>query len=684
MRKKVCFLIIVVFAATLYAASGNAGRSFALRYLNLAMNAVSADDYETADALSVTGLSYDQTVSDFWFIRANAAEKRNDPPKNIIEYLEKAITYTDWLKYSKTNAVIMLADLYYTTGSYSKCIDILKDASKYSVPEVYYLEAASMYALNKVKEARNIISFATSLYPDNAEFVSLFFRNEYEICQKSGAQVPYKETSNVELCQSLLKRVYSIFEKSPEILLYAAFFADQEEASNLIRLYTAGTDVYGYDIFYPFASMKCGFLTETQAFDAYTEISGGVFKYDVFSKMAREMKSENARSHLQSVLSGFSATIKFSSLENGVYDLTCSYKYGRPEKIVYDRTDDGVVEWYIECDYGAPVYCMDNEHQYSVRYHSFPSIKNAEFLSTGASYSFVPFSENWTPVVFEKASFGNDNNPFFIPVLSEKSVENGRYQILSETDALKNANQVKLPLSDGNKNEVVFSLFEKKPVSATYFENGTEYADAVFSNGLLSLRNVDMDRDGVKEMKEMYRIPYEKTDEKTQKTLTSSLFGKLPYNHDLWLSDLYIDTDGDTSFDYHTVYSEDGWTHSFWGVDENGGYESSYSENFDGSLREVQFYHPLENVLITAMMRGERLITISVGKEIYSIFYDEPNDFYWVYKRPSESSFVPKIKSLLDEQGSGLNVMVIYDLEDGSRVLAEKTCGVYFGVIVYD
>ena len=45
---------------------------------------------------------------------------------------------------------------------------------------------------------------------------------------------------------------------------------------------------------------------------------------------------------------------------------------------------------------------------------------------------------------------------------------------------------------------------------------------------------------------------------------------------------------------------------------------------------------------------------------------------------------MPEVKQLLDEQGSGLNVMVIYDLEDGSRVLAEKTCGIYFGVVVYE
>ena len=59
MKKKVCFLLLVVLAASLFAATSGAGRNFALRYLNLAINAVSSGDYESADSLAVTGLSYD-------------------------------------------------------------------------------------------------------------------------------------------------------------------------------------------------------------------------------------------------------------------------------------------------------------------------------------------------------------------------------------------------------------------------------------------------------------------------------------------------------------------------------------------------------------------------------------------------------------------------------------------------
>ena len=178
MKKKVCFMMLVVLAASLFAAAGNAGRNFALRYLNLAINAVSSGDYESADALAVTGLSYDETVADFWYIRARAAAEKNEASKNIIEYLEKAVGYTDWLKYSSTNAVVMLADLYYKTGNFNQCLDILNDVSKNAMPEIYYLQAASLYAVGRVKEARNIISFSTSLYPENAEFVSLFFKSE--------------------------------------------------------------------------------------------------------------------------------------------------------------------------------------------------------------------------------------------------------------------------------------------------------------------------------------------------------------------------------------------------------------------------------------------------------------------------------------------------------------------------
>ena len=83
-------------------------------------------------------------------------------------------------------------------------------------------------------------------------------------------------------------------------------------------------------------------------------------------------------------------------------------------------------------------------------------------------------------------------------------------------------------------------------------------------------------------------------------------------------------------------------------------------------------------------MRNDKLITVAIGKEVYSVFYDEDNDFYWVYERPDENDFVPEIKSLLDEKGDGLNVTVIYNIDSQKYVIAEKTCGVYFGVLLYD
>ena len=215
MKKACCLILAFAAAAVLCAGTVAAGRTIATRYLNLAINAVSYGDYDSADSLAVTGLSYDETVADFWFIRAKAAVETGLPAKNAIEYLEKAVSLSDWLKYGSTNAIIMLAELYYETGSYNKCLSILQSASKFVVPEAYYLQAASLYAINKEKEARTVISFASSIFPDNAEFLTLFFKSEYEIIEKKGGAArvrPYKETPSGEVSGALLKRVYSVYE----------------------------------------------------------------------------------------------------------------------------------------------------------------------------------------------------------------------------------------------------------------------------------------------------------------------------------------------------------------------------------------------------------------------------------------------------------------------------------------
>ncbi len=683
MRKKVCSLFLVFAAAAVFCAGTvSAGRTIAIRYLNLAINAVSYGDYDSADALAVTGLSYDETIADFWFIRAKAAAETGLPAKDSIAYLETAVSLTDWLNYNNTNAIIMLAELYYKTGSYNKCISVLQSASKYTLPQAYYLQAASLYAINREKEARTIISFSSSLFPDNAEFLTLFFKSEFNIIENNGGTVhsqPYRETPSGEVSTELLKRVYSVYEADPTLLLYAAFFAEPEESYNLIKLYTAGTDLYGYDIFYPYAALRCGFISETEAFSKYVEIADGVFNYDMLLSMASVIKSDEGKSKLLGFLSGFSGVINFSANKNTVYDLSCKYNYGRPDKIAYDRNNDGVIEWTVDCDYGTPVLFNDNEHNIVLKYHSFPSVKSADFANTGISYSFVPFSMNWTPLLMEKAPFGDVSNPFFIPVVKDGLSEE---PCINEDDAFSNANQTSFPLERGTT--AVFSLYKGEPVRAVYYLNGTEYADAVFKNGVLTARNVDMDKDGIKEISEVYTVPELEHSEEELKAIAEPVFGNMPYKHDVWLSELRIDTDGDSILDYKTVYSEDGWTHTFWGMDGLGGYESSYSENADKSLRESQFYHPLDKVLITAMLRGDKLITVSIGKVVYSVFYDETNDFYWVFEKPENDSFVPEIKQKLDEKGSGLNVTIIYNIDSEKYVVAEKTCGVYFGVLLYE
>ncbi|MCR4940980.1 MAG: CDC27 family protein [Treponemataceae bacterium] len=676
MRKKVFLLLFCFFSVFLFCAEIKAGRSIATRYLNLAVNALSSEDYENADFLAGTGLSYDETIADFWFIRAKAASGKNAAMKEIISYLEKAVALTDWLKFSRTNSVVMLADLYYKTGAYEPCLDLLLTVSDSTLPELYYLEASACYELGKLQLARSVISLATSLYPDNPEFLSLFFKKEFEICEEAGAAFPYKESPRGELSRALQKRVKSHFEKNPELLLYSSFFVEAEEAYDLLQLYEAGTDVYGFHIFYPYAALKCGYLSEQDALDSYIKIAEGVFDYRMLCRIASEMKTEESRLLFQSFLHDFSCEIRFTSKEKSLYDLSCLYSYGRPQRITYDRNEDGFIEWYADCDYGAPVTLINDEHRFSLRYHSFPSVGSVSFSDSGTSYSFVPYSQTWTPVLLQKAPFGDEDEPFFIPVLQETDSE------LIEKDILSNANQVTLPLRDGIT--ASFLLYDEIPFKGLYYENGVEIAVASFTDGVLTSRSVDMDRDGIKEIVELYKIPSDPGLSAGRGELVDSLFGKLPYKYDLWLSELLIDTDGDAISDYRSVYSEDGWTHNFWGIDAAGGYEASYSENADKSLKEAQFYHPIDNVLVTVVLRDDRLLSVTVGKVIYSVFYDAENDFYWVYEKPRENSFVPAVKELLDEKTGELNTNLIYQIDDNTRVLACKTCGVSFGVLLYD
>ena len=122
MKKNVLLIIGLFLCATLSAQSSltKANRKTAERCLSLAETCLASNDLLNAKKQAELGLSYDETISDFYYILAAAQSIEGESKLNIIETISKAFEIDNWISYSKNSARILLADLYCDTGYYEK------------------------------------------------------------------------------------------------------------------------------------------------------------------------------------------------------------------------------------------------------------------------------------------------------------------------------------------------------------------------------------------------------------------------------------------------------------------------------------------------------------------------------------------------------------------------------------
>lgn len=677
-----CFLFLAVLALMIYAdVSGN--RRMASRYLSLAVNAFSTGDYDAAEALVETGMSYDSSVPDFWYIKALEAQNRGGSRRELTEYLEKAVSCSDWVIYNGFNAKLMLARIYYEEGNYSGCQKLMTGSSGSGNAEACWLEASSLYELGRAKEAAEVIRYASSVFPDDGSFLELFFRKEYERSSKDGLDVPYKDLAGKGLTERFLKRIITDYEYNPDMLIYASFFAEADEGDILLSVYKACQPEESWNPFFIYASLKNGKGSEEELLNQYAELCGGVYTLDLLSMVAGEVKTLAGINRLNDMLSSFTGTLLVSLSNDDVYQLSCRYEYGMPAEVLYDGDADGITDWSVECTMGVPGNFISGD--LSILYGSFPYVSHAYFNETGTSYSFVPYTETWSILEMQEHDIGLYGCTLPLPVLKEESPS------YSEESALYNAWQIDMPAYGHDGDRIVFTVFEGSAVEAMYMQNDEELATGFFQNGMLQTRLVDMDGDGDKEVTESYvNVPFpdgstEGLDESFSVNipLRESLFAGFPYPYDIRLSELSIDTDGDNVDDYRELYGTDGSIRQMWGCRGDGSYDSAIMVSGDGRTEVSEFAYPLEDRMVSVTSYDGIPVSVKEGDLEYAMIHDQENDFYWIDSVPESDSMTPAVKAELDALSDGMYAIITYE-ENGIMVLARKAAGIYMGAIVED
>ena len=122
----ICLLAFgLFFSATAQNSTSTANKNTALRCLKLAENCLMGNDWQNALSQAELGLSYDDSISDLYYIKAAAGLKLGGTKADAIRLISSAFERGNWAGYTKNGARIFLGDLLSDTGFYEESIRAL-------------------------------------------------------------------------------------------------------------------------------------------------------------------------------------------------------------------------------------------------------------------------------------------------------------------------------------------------------------------------------------------------------------------------------------------------------------------------------------------------------------------------------------------------------------------------------
>lgn len=646
----------------------------AQRCLELARNGLIQLNYEESYSLVLTGLEYDTSIPDLWYLKALLLSIQGGSRYQIKEAAEQSLQAGQWLHYTPEAARILNAQVLVKTGEEQKALTIIDSKPFILTSDAEYIRAEAYYKLSDAKKAREIISNARKSYPKDARFPRLFFTKERFTYDEGDAY--YKE-----LLQSLLTMTDTWKEADSDILLFASYFLQGSQKERYLKEYRLAMNKNPLFIA---AFLEAGLLSELEAVNtlfsyAETKISGSVF-FEVLSLL----KSEEAFLEAASKLESYSGTLAFDKNGDGEDDFFASYSSGRPSAVLYDENADGLENWYSELDYGVPVKLSCYDQNFELYYGRYPYISTA--VSTDADnpmeIQLVDGSVDWKPFTMEMIPIIG-NLVFYVPSLEKQT------EFIPLNLFLQNACEIVVSGGSANDTVIRFAMRDSLPKTAVYTRDDKPYAYGFFEEGLLVFRNVDNDRNGSYEISEMYAFDPDVSilylNETQSAAMYKDLFGSLSANKGLFVTKIVADTNENSLLDFMEEYLHDGSIKTSWDSDEDGIWDIMYEKKntINTGLEEtVSFIHPIDNSPVVIRFENREPVFITSGKEETPITKHPDLPFYWLGSVPDSSYAVRALNALQKEHVQGLRILVPPEEGEKGLVLAIKVNNLYFGEFI--
>ncbi|MBQ9539060.1 MAG: hypothetical protein IJU95_07295, partial [Treponema sp.] len=352
-----CFCFVAAISPLLAKeGSGNssavslANRRTALRCLEAASNYASQSAWSAASSQAQMGLSYDDSVSDLWYIYAVSVQKSGGSKAQVLPLVEKALAVSNWVNYNRDNSRILYADLLSDTGRSSEVFSVLDSNPPVFSSSAEYIRAKAYYRMGTPESyaaARNKISNARRIFPDDTRFPQLFF--SYEDPSSEDATVnrlAASFVSQIKLYDEGTK------EEDAELEIMAAAFTKGDERKKLLQSFNARGLVHPL---YAGIALEEGLIGQKEAFEYIASFADDSLNVDYMRAFVMMLDDEAVKAEAKEYFTAFCGELTCDTSGDGIDDLTVSYYRGRPQHIALDFNQDGNLEWEVFCDFGVPV-----------------------------------------------------------------------------------------------------------------------------------------------------------------------------------------------------------------------------------------------------------------------------------------------------------------------------------------
>ncbi len=680
----VCAMMLMSAAAQQSDSTGQANRRTALRCLSSASSYASRQNWAAAISQAELGLSYDDTISDLWYVRAVAENGSGGTKAAVQALVKRALDGGNWVDYNRDNARILYADMLADTTHYGEVFSVL-DASPFIYSsDAEYIRAKAYYRLGdlqSVARARTKIAGARRMYPSDTRFPLLFFTYENPASE---------EAAVVQLSSYFISQIAQYAEAAPdkdaELEIYAARYATGSTREKLLQSFNARGLSHPL---YAEVALAAGLMTEKEAFEYIVTFADDSIAYEQLVALLRRITDEAVRAEAGEYFKAYNGSLTRDMNGDGIADLTVAYRRGRPQTVTYDGNQDGISEWTVECDFGVPVSgtVKNNNGSADFTWQHFPYLTTYTFKDINGAvqndYELVQEELKWTPLRMEEdvAITAKSGTQFFFPSLNIRERE------LTKDALVAASANFTVRTEERAGGYITVRVLNGRMQSADYYAGGRLYAHAQFKDNIPRLRMVDADGDGIFETTEYYeadeKLESNVHSEEDERAITANLFGTPSNGMPFYLRMVQVDLNADTVPDFVEEYLEGGGHVASWDTDGDGNWNMKsivYAKDSDGNaVEEDMFYDiPSHNVVSVRTVNELPVAVTSNGKEL-PVRKDLYYNFYWIGELGASSLAGQALKLFESNPVQGSSAIV----ESGKdRVHAVHIGDFYYGKII--